>query len=189
MLAGALTIVALAEVHQVIVFTHSIWFAAELLAHADKKTWRYYDIRSEGVEKGLVSAADHPRFDSVKQSQKRIERLIDTAEKAEDDVRAAVVEKGYEELRGLCELIVEYELLKGVVRRYEPNVMMTKLEKINVAELGGSIAVVMSVFEKSCRYIASHSQPIETQGIRPTLEELKKDFEAVSKARGPHKEG
>lgn len=185
----AARIVALAEVHQVIVFTHSIWFAAELLARADKKTWRYYDIRSEGVEKGLVSAAAHPRVDSVKHSQKRIGSLINTAEKAEDDVRAALVEKGYEELRGLCELIVEYELLKGVVRRYEPNVMMTMLEKINVAELGNSIAVVVPVFDKACRYIASHSQPIETQGIRPTLEELKKDFEAVTKTRGPHKEG
>lgn len=28
---------------------------------------------------------------------------------------------------------------------------------------------------KACHHIASHSQPVETQGIRPTLDELKKD--------------
>jgi hypothetical protein len=49
-----------------------------------------------------------------------------------------LVEKGYEELRGLCEVVVEQEMLKGVVQRYAPNVMMTKLEKINVGELHNS---------------------------------------------------
>jgi hypothetical protein len=66
--------------------------------------------------------------------------------------------------------------------------MMTKVEKINVGKLQESVSAVMPVFEKSCRYIASHSQPIETQGIRPTLDELKTDYEAVLKAREPHKE-
>jgi hypothetical protein len=101
--------------------------------------------------------------------------------------KAALVEKGYEELRALCEIVVEQEILKGVVQRYAPNVMMTKLEQIKVESLQLSIAAVTPVFEKSCRYIASHSQPIETQGVRPTLEELKADYDAVLKAREPHK--
>jgi hypothetical protein len=79
-------------------------------------------------------------------------------------------------------------MFKGVVQRYAANVMMTKLDKINIGELQGSMAAIMPVFEKSCRYIASHSQPIETQGIRPTLNELKTDYETVLKARQPHKE-
>jgi hypothetical protein len=66
--------------------------------------------------------------------------------------------------------------------------MMTKIEKINVGKLQESMAGVMPVFEKACRYIASHSQPIETQGIRPTLDELKRDYDAILKAREPHKE-
>jgi len=48
-----------------------------------------------------------------------------------------------------------------------------KMDKINVGKLQESMAAIMPVFEKSCRYIASHSQPLETQGIRPTLDELK----------------
>ena len=113
--------------------------------------------------------------------------MIDSADQQHGEVKAALVEKGYEELRGLCEVIVEQEMLKGVTRRYEPNVMMTKLEKINVSKLQDSINAIMSVFEKSCRYIASHSQPAETQGIRPTLDELKTDYDTVLKAREPHK--
>ena len=181
-------IVALANEHQIIVFTHNIWFAAELLAKADKKKWKYYDIRSEGADSGLLSSATHPRVDTIAQVSSRVRKMIDGAERTDGEIRAAIVEKGYEELRGLCEIIVEHEMLKGVVQRYAPNVMMTKVEKINVAKLQESMSAIMPVFEKACRYIASHSQPIETQGIRPGLDELKADYEAVVKAREPHKE-
>ena len=53
-------IVALADDHQIIVFTHNIWFAAELLSKADKKKWKYYDIRLEGGDAGVLSAAIPP---------------------------------------------------------------------------------------------------------------------------------
>jgi energy-coupling factor transporter ATP-binding protein EcfA2 len=180
-------IVALADDHQIIVFTHNIWFAAELLGKADKKNWKYYDIRLEGGDAGVVTAASHPRVDTIAQVSARVKKMIDGAEKQEGEVKAALVEKGYEELRGLSEIIVEHEMFKGVVQRYAPNIMMTKLEKVNVSKLQESMAAIMPVFEKSCRYIASHSQPPETQGIRPTLDELKADYDIVLKAREPHK--
>lgn len=181
-------IVTLAESHQIIVFTHNIWFAAELLGKANKKSWKYYDIRLEGGDAGMVTAASHPRVDTIAQVSGRVKTMIDAAEKQTGEVKAALVEKGYEELRGLCEIVVEHEILKGVVQRYAPNVMMTKLDKINAAKLQEGVAAIMPVFEKSCRYIASHSQPVETQGIRPTLDELKADYDTVLKARQPHKE-
>src|SRR5258705_5289894 len=176
------------EDHQIIVFTHNIWFAAELLGKAQKKKLRYYDIRQEGDETGVVSAATHPRVDTIAQVKDRVKKMIDGAEKQTGEVRAALVEKGYEELRGLCEIVVEHEMFKGVVQRYTPNVMMTKLEKINVEKLQEATNAIMPVFETCCRYIASHSQPPETQGIRPTVDELKGDYDAVLKAREPHKE-
>jgi hypothetical protein len=180
-------IVALADDHQIIVFTHNIWFAAELLAKADKKKWRYYDIRQEGSDIGVVTEGVHPRVDTIKQVSARVQKMIEAAEKQEGEVKAALVEKGYEELRGFCEIIVEQEMLKGVSQRYVPNIMMTKLDKINVPNLEESFAAITPVFERACRYIASHSQPPETQGIRPTLDELKADYETVLKAREPHK--
>jgi len=180
-------IIALAEDHQTIVFTHNIWFAAELLAKADKKKWKYYDIRLEGGDAGVVTAAAHPRVDTIGQVSARVKKMIDAAEKQEGVIKAALVEKGYEELRGLCEIVVEHEMFKGVVQRYAPNVMMTKLDQINVDKLQESMAAITPIFEKCCRYVASHSQPLETQGIRPTLDELKADYEAVLKAREPHK--
>jgi len=136
----------------------------------------------------MVTAASHPRVDTIAQVSGRVKTMIDAAGKQTGEVKAALVEKGYEELRGLCEIVVEHEILKGVVQRYAPNVMMTKLDKINVAKLQEGVAAIMPVFEKSCRYIASHSQPVETQGIRPTLDELKADHDTILNARQPHKE-
>lgn len=181
-------VVALAADHQIIVFTHNIWFAAELLSKADKKNWKYYDIRLEGGDAGLVTAASHPRVDTIAQVSGRITKMIEGAEKQDGVIRAALVEKGYEELRALCEIVVEHEMFKGVVQRYAPNVMLTKLDKINIGKLHEGMAAIVPVFEKSCRYIASHSQPIETQGIRPTLDELKTDYNTVFQARQPHKD-
>ena len=66
---------------------------------------------------------------------------------------------------------------------YAPNVMMTKLDQIKVDTLKEDMAAVTPVFNKCCRYIASHSQPLETQGVRPTLDELKADFETILKVR------
>ena len=78
-------------------------------------------------------------------------------------------------------------MFKGVVQRYAPDVMMTTLDQINVGQLEESMAAITPIFEKCCRHVAPHSQPLETQGIRPTLDELKADYEAVLKAREPHK--
>jgi hypothetical protein len=79
-------------------------------------------------------------------------------------------------------------MFKGVVQRYAPNAMLTKLDKINVGKFQDGMAAIVPVFEKPCRYIASHSQPIETQGIRPTLDELKADYKTILDARQPHKD-
>ena len=67
-------IIALAEDHQIIVFTHNIWFAAELLGKADKKKWKYYDLRLEGGDAGVVTAATHPRVDTIAQVSARVRR-------------------------------------------------------------------------------------------------------------------
>jgi hypothetical protein len=88
---------ALADDHQIIVFTHNIWFAAELLNKADKKKWKYCDIRQEGDDAGAVTAASHPRVDTIAQVSSRVKNMIEGAEKQAGEIRAALVEKGYEE--------------------------------------------------------------------------------------------
>lgn len=178
-------IVTLSETRQVIVFTHNIWFTTELLARFEKRPQdcSYYDVARDGAKIGIVSKGTHPRSDTFSNLRGRINTLIQSAEKATGETQAALIEKAYELVRNVCEVIVEQELLQGVTQRYQPNVMMTKLPKINFAGLEAAVAAINPIFEDCCRYIGSHSQPLETLNVRPTLDTLKTDWKTIQAAR------
>ncbi len=178
-------ITALSDTRQVIVFTHNIWFTTELLARFEKRPQdcSYYDVSRDGSKIGIVSKGTHPRSDTIKNLRGRINALIQAAEKSSGEPQAALIEKAYELIRNICEVIVEQELLQGVTQRYQPNVMMTKLPSINFSGLEGSVKIINAIYEDCCRYIGSHSQPLETLNVRPTLETLKVDWGKVQEAR------
>jgi hypothetical protein len=178
-------ILVLSETRQVIVFTHNIWFTTELLARFEKRPQdcSYYDVSREGGKIGIVTKGSHPRSDTVSNLRGRINTLIQSAEKASGETQAALIEKAYELIRNICEVIVEQELLQGVTQRYQPNVMMTKLPKINFAALESAVSAINPVFEDCCRYIGSHSQPLETLNVRPTLDILRGDWKKIQEAR------
>jgi hypothetical protein len=94
----------------------------------------------------------------------------------------ALIEKCYEYLRSICEVLVEVELLQGVTQQYQPNVGMTKLPNIKFERLRVASEAIFIVFEKCCRYIASHSQPLETLNVRPSMSDLQADWKAVEDA-------
>jgi recombinational DNA repair ATPase RecF len=178
-------IVSLSETRQVIVFTHNIWFTTELLARFEKRPQdcSYFDVAREGTKIGIVSKGTHPRADTFSSLRGRINVLLQSAENATGETQAALIEKAYELIRSICEVIVEEELLQGVTKRYQPNVMMTKLANINFAGLQTAVALISPLFEDCCRYIGSHSQPMETLNVRPALDTLKADWKKLQEAR------
>jgi len=178
-------LVTLSADRQVIVFTHDIWFAAEILARFERspRECSFYDVTAEDGRIGAITRGSSPRTDSFNDRKKRLNRLIEEASKATGEVRAALVEKGFEELRGACELVAEKDLLKGVTERYRPNVRMTVLDQIQADRLPAAISEIVPIFERACREIASHSQPLATLGVRATLEDLRQDWDALRQAR------
>jgi hypothetical protein len=65
--------------------------------------------------------------------------------------------------------------------------MMTRLPSINFAGLQTAVSAISPLFEDCCRYIVSHSQPMETLNVRPTLEALKADWSKLQEARDAYK--
>jgi len=175
----------LSKDRQVIVFTHDIWFAAELLARFEREPGdcAFYDVTAEGQQIGIVTRGSHPRTDTFKDRKRRITKWIEQAERETGETRQALIEKGYEELRGACEIVVEKDLLQDVAARYRPNLKMGNLRRIRTERLRRAIDRVYGVFEKCCRIIASHSQPLVSLGTRPSLDELKEDWKALQGAR------
>ena len=181
-------IVALSETRQVIVFTHNIWFTTELLARFEhrKQDCSYYDVSRDGTKIGIVSKGTHPRSDSFASLKGKINDVIQVAEKATGEPQAALIERGYELLRNISEVIVETELLQGVTQRHQAMVRMTMLPKINFDGLESAVGAINPVYEDCCRYIGSHSQPLETLNVRPTLSMLKADWQKVLDARNAY---
>ena len=173
----------LAEDHQVIVFTHDIFFATTLLALFEKsKRCSYFQVTDENG-KGKVTAATGPRWDTLTSLRKRINETIQTAGTQEGEARAALVERGYSLVRSWCEVFTESELLRGVTQRYQPNVGMTKLPQIKAETLPQIIETVTGIFEDACRFIDGHSQPLVTLGVSPTLTGLEQHWSELQECK------
>jgi hypothetical protein len=183
-------IASLSATRQVIVFTHNIWFAIELVNKFDDQRERcsYFDITKDGARLGIVSGGTNPRADSVSTITGRLNKTIQEAKAATGEAQAALIESGYEHLRSWCEVVVEVELFQKVVQRYQPNVMMGALERIKPQALGPAIKTITPIFDKACRFIRGHSQPLETLNVRPTLTDLEKDWVELQAALKTYKQ-
>lgn len=178
-------LVDLSATRQVVVFTHNIWFATEILSRFEKSTadCTYYGVSESGATSGVVNRGSHPRWDTVKNLSGRINQLAQGAGAATGEAQAALVESAYGEIRSWCEVVVEQEMLAGVTQRYQPNVAMTKLPQIKADKFVAARDVILPLFEKACRIMTAHSQPLETLAVRPTLPELKTDWASAQQAR------
>jgi recombinational DNA repair ATPase RecF len=179
----------LAQERQVIIFTHNIWFAVELLERfRDRRDeCAYYDVRTLEGRRGVVSGGTHPRSDSLSHLRKRINTCIAEGRKASGETQDALVFRGYAILRALCEVAVESELFHGVVRRYEPNIRLTVLPDIKPMALKSAGEVICRVYDETCRYIEAHSQPMEHLNVVKTIDELENDFKTVLAAIDAYK--
>lgn len=175
----------LSKVNQVIVFTHDIFFATTLLGILGKTNRiSYFQITDEGGM-GKVTPATGPRSDSLGWFKAEINRTIQAANGQEGEARDALVQRGYSLLRSWCEVFTETELLRGVTKRYQPNVMMGNLADIKFDQLPNFVPRVGEIFDLACRYMEGHSQPLASLGVSATLSGLEghwKELQDIKKA-------
>ena len=127
-----------------------------------------------------VSAGESPKLDTWSDKRKRINLLIERiTQEDEKEMRDVLIEKGYEDVRGACEIVVEQDLLQKVVQSYSPNVMNGNLLRLKFDDLAEASSTVNEIFDRCCRFIGSHKQPLETFSVRPTLEQLEQDWKAL----------
>jgi recombinational DNA repair ATPase RecF len=183
-------IAALSAEHQVIVFTHDIWFTSEVLSEFEHtpSECTYYQVIEDGGIKGIVSRASHPRLDTVASVRKRINSAIQDAVGGTDDDRQHRIDSAYSEVRTWCETVVETVLLNKVTQRHQPNVAMQNLSAIKVGHLQTAIDVIYPIWEKANRYTTAHSQPLGTLGVRPSISELKQDWADLHQALRQYEE-
>ena len=175
-------LVQLSETQQIIVFTHNIWFTMELLGKFDKdrESCSYYDVSEDGNALGIVSRGESPKLDTWNDRKQRINLLIGRVrQEREKAMRDVLLEKGYDDLRGACEIVVEQNLLQKVVQSYNPNVMVNNLLRMKFGDLPSASNTVCDIFDRCCRFTGAHKQPMETLSVRPTLEKLEEDWKEL----------
>ena len=175
----------LATERQVIVLTHNIMFAAELLKHRQRISERvlFMQVRDSGTEKGLIAPDVEPRLDTPSKLAARVDNAISQASRSDPSSQDDLISRAYDLMRSWCEAFAEQELLGNVIQRYRANVMMTRLDRIKVDRLSNAITTLSTAYERICGYISGHSSPHEQQNVSRTTAELESDWDELQQMR------
>jgi energy-coupling factor transporter ATP-binding protein EcfA2 len=174
----------LSKERQVILFTHNIMFYYFLYNECamDKNTEnKFFKVDQFNKDnKGIVTESFSGRLETLsevtkklKRNEQRISSKSCTGDELEDVLKSA-----YSNIRTWCELIVEEGFFKDLIKRYEPNIQFSAIEKIN-PEFINELDNVAELFAKSCRWMIGHSQPTETQNSKANRDEFNKDMEYI----------
>ena len=173
-------IAALVGKCQVVVFTHNIWLATELLARFEKRPDEciYYMVSDDQTTGaiGKIDRATGPRWDTVNELKKRVDEHLRDAASASGTTQMALVEAAYGKMRSWCEVVVERVIFGDVSRRYRANIMMGKLRDVRPARMPAAINAIDQLYNKACRNMPDHSQPLPTLSTRPTLTDAQADW-------------
>jgi len=183
----ALRLVKLSTKRQVVVFTHSILLlnsirhSSELLRFKNLQ-YKYYETETDLDHTGFLQESPTLKEESFKYYKTRINAILNMPKEERERRETELATEGYDKLRPAIEVFVEKEMLQETVKRYRKNVTLTSLERINGGLIDKHKERLTDIFEKSCGYIDAHSSPDEVTD-KPTLTELKIDFDEVCKIR------
>lgn len=168
---------------QVVVFTHDIWLATELLSRFDGRQdeCTYYMVSDDPTTGaiGKIDRAAGPRWDTARALKKRVEQHLQEATDASGAAQTALVEAAFGQMRSWCEVVVEEVIFGDVSRRYRANIRMSGFRNVHPERMQAVIDVVEQLFNDACRYMPDHSQPLPTLSARPTLAEAQTRWRAA----------
>lgn len=166
---------------QVIVFTHNIMFYYNLYNASGKKkngTDKFFKVDEiDKMNKGFVSESFTGRLENLGEITRKLNAHKETinSRKCFGDQLEGHLKKAYSDIRTWCELIIEEGFLKSIIRRYEPNIMFSSIKNIDGTFIN-ELEAVSNLFDKACRWMAGHSQPIESQHVTANKEAFNDDL-------------
>ena len=186
-------IINLSGEHQVIVFTHHLFFATKLLAAFEQSSVRsqcsFYEVLAEDGKVGLVSRGSHPRMDTVKAYNGRIRAALQDAHAASGTARSDLIATAYGHMRGWIEAFVEDELLQAAVKRHRANISIDALSRVNGQAMDESVRILQPIFERACDRMWPHAHTADQLQARPTIDEVDADWAALQSVADAVKTG
>jgi energy-coupling factor transporter ATP-binding protein EcfA2 len=186
-------IVNLSADHQVIVFTHHLYFATKLLDAFDQSSRRsqcsFYEVLAEDDKVGLVLGGSHPRMDTVKAFTGRIKKALEDAKAASGTARSDRIATAYGHMRGWIEAFIEDELLEGSVKRHRANISIDALSRVNGTAVDESVRILQPIFDRACERMWPHAHTADQLQARPTIDEVEEDWNALKAVAQAVKDG
>lgn len=174
----------LSKERQVIVFTHNIMFYYCLynkcVTDKDKENKFFIVEEYDRENKGIISESFSGRLENLSEITKKIKQYhqkINSKSCVGDELEECL-KAAYSNIRTWCELIVEEGFFKDLIKRYEPNIRFTVINKINT-EFVDELEAVASLFDKACRWMLGHSQPTETQNSKASRQDFNIDYDYI----------
>jgi hypothetical protein len=186
-------IVNLSTDHQVIVFTHHLYFATKLLAAFESSSSRghcsFYEVLAEDGKVGLVARGQHPRMDTVKAIAGRVNKTLQEARAASGTARSDLIATAYGHMRGWIEAFIEDDLLQGSVKRHRANISIDALGRVNGQAVDESVRVLQPIFDRACDRMWPHAHTADQLQTRPTIDEIEADWQALNTVADAVKDG
>jgi hypothetical protein len=171
-------LIKLSNERQVVVFTHSVLLFNSFLFFSKQPSYKsfdynFYNTKNNFNETGFITEAEE-EINKVTSYISKINTLINNSSK--DKSESDISEDGYGFLRSAIELLVEFDIFQGTVKRYQKNIALSSFVKVNGEKLNIHKDKLNEIFERCCGFIKGHSNPEEIYND-PTLIDLKADFE------------
>ena len=177
---------------QVIVFTHNIMFYYYLYnacAKDKNKENKFFKVDEfDKLNKGIVSETFSGRLETLKEVVGKLKNQAQfiNSKSCVGDALEEALKKVYSDIRTWCELIVEEGFFNSVIRRHEANIMFTKLKEVK-GSFVDELDSVSELFDRSCRWMAGHSQSAETQHVRANREAFNNDMNYINQLYDQYK--
>ncbi|WP_431273661.1 AAA family ATPase [Variovorax ureilyticus] len=174
-----------AKRRQVIVFTHDLAFAYELIESAKRQgqKWAVRHVFASRDVKGRCD--DKLPFEAQKiatriQELKELCRKADAAFEESGDYEAFndSIRSGYRKLRDSWELLVEENLFAGTVKRFRRPIQTQRLRSVRVEDQ--HVKAIYDGMTRTSMY--THEGGVEAPPTLPTIPEFLQDIEALQAA-------
>ena len=184
-------LVTISRERQIVVFTHDILFAGELIEKLESehcqddenREYYLYRIESDISDKNICGLAKrqkrrgHEGLEKTFDERcKEIKTIVQIGKKNNDkDLCTTLAIGGYARLRVACEYLVIQKVIMNTVSPYRKNVRMRSITKIK--DVRNATESILPVFDKCCDFL--HPKPASKKERSPTIEELEKDLERL----------
>ncbi len=178
----------LAQIKQVLIFTHDLIFVSALINYAtdfnilNECHW----IESNDETKGIIWPRNTPSYDKKYRNDNPVTEFYKLAKDAGPEEREKHIKSGFAALRTCYETFVIYEIFKNIVQRFNDRVSVMSLTSVCFDD--EIIKNVIENFEKCCIYMEGHTHSDKSSANKPTAKTLLDEIEAYNALKKKFKE-